>query len=427
MIGPTIRIARLFGIPIRIDISWFVVFIIFVYAVTQNFFKPLFPEANQYVAVILAVVTIFLFFLSVLLHELAHSLVAITNGLKVKGIALFILGGVSQLEGEPRNPWVEFWMALAGPLASLVIGLACGALCLASGGIVLVRAFLHLDYLYSGVSAAAAVLFWLSLQNLLLFLFNIIPGFPLDGGRMVRAFIWGVSRDYSLATRIAAWLSRGVGYLFLVLGGYLLIFAGNLTGIWLLLIGLFLLTAARAGLNQAAVREALQGYEVGQFVRPGTLVVPGQLSLDLLIQEYYGRNDASLYPVRVGDDIAGVVTRALVQQALRKNGEHQRVSDVMAPLGPEYVIGPHAPAQEAFDRMAANSAGSMLVMEGDRLLGVVTQNEMLRMARVFPLLRRPRPPVPPEPNAPPDAQSHSSTPPPTAPPNPPDHYERFGS
>jgi Zn-dependent protease/predicted transcriptional regulator len=420
--GPTIRIARLFGIPIRIDISWFVIFVIFVYAVTQNFFRPLFPKADPLVAAGLAVLTILLFFLSVLLHELAHSVVAVTNGMKVKGIALFVLGGVSQLEGEPRNPWVEFWMALAGPLASLVIGLVCGALCLASGGLVLVRAYFHLDFLYSSVSVAAAILFWLSLQNMLLFLFNIIPGFPLDGGRMVRAFIWGVSRNYSLATRIAAWLSRGVGYLFLVLGAYL-IFTGNWTGVWLVLIGLFLLSAARVGINQALIREMLQGYQVQQFVRPDTLVVPGQLSLELLVQEYFGRYPVSLYPVRVGDQLVGVVTRALVQQALKKQGMHQQVRDVMAPLGPEYVIGPQAPAQEAFDRMSANSAGSLLVMEGDHLLGMVTQNEMLRMARVFPLLRRIRtqPPASPPAALPPPLST------PSAPPDSRDSYEGFDS
>ncbi len=422
MFGPTIRIARLFGIPIRIDISWFVIFVIFVYAVTQNFFRPLFPKADPLVAAGLAVLTILLFFLSVLLHELAHSVVAVTNGMKVKGIALFVLGGVSQLEGEPRNPWVEFWMALAGPLASLVIGLVCGALCLASGGLVLVRAYFHLDFLYSSVSVAAAILFWLSLQNMLLFLFNIIPGFPLDGGRMVRAFIWGVSRNYSLATRIAAWLSRGVGYLFLVLGAYL-IFTGNWTGVWLVLIGLFLLSAARVGINQALIREMLQGYQVQQFVRPDTLVVPGQLSLELLVQEYFGRYPVSLYPVRVGDQLVGVVTRALVQQALKKQGMHQQVRDVMAPLGPEYVIGPQAPAQEAFDRMSANSAGSLLVMEGDHLLGMVTQNEMLRMARVFPLLRRIRtqPPASPPAALPPPLST------PSAPPDSRDSYEGFDS
>src|SRR5215469_11620040 len=178
MIGPTLRIATLFGIPIRIDISWLLVFVIFVYAVTQNFFKPLFPAGNDGLAVFLAIVTILLFFVSVLLHELAHSLVAITNGLKVKAIALFILGGVSQLEGEPHNPWVEFWMALAGPLTSLLIGLVCGLLCFSVGGAQLAQAFLGRTPLYEPVSAVAAVLFWLSLQNLLMFVFNILPGFP---------------------------------------------------------------------------------------------------------------------------------------------------------------------------------------------------------------------------------------------------------
>ncbi len=420
MIGPTIRIARLFGIPIRIDISWLVIFVIFVYAFTQNFFKPLFPDADPLVAGFWAVATVLLFFCSVLLHELAHSLVAIANGLKVKSIALFILGGVSQLEGEPRNPWVEFWMALAGPLTSLLIGLLCGALCLAAGGAGLNPAEFNFYLFPTNVSVWAAVLFWLALENIALFLFNSIPAFPIDGGRVVRAFIWGVSQNYSLATRIAAWVSRGVGYLFLLLGAVSLI-TGNWAGIWFLLIGLFLLNAARVGLNQATIREMLQGYTVGQFVRPDALVVPGQLSVDLLIQEYYGRHQASLYPVRVGDAIAGVVTRALVQQALQRK-TYQRVSDIMAPLEPAYVIEPQASAQEAFDRMAANSAGSLLVMDGERLLGTVTQNEMLRLARVFPMLHRAGQQNPPGSSSP----LPPSVSPPAAPTEPSDHYERFG-
>ncbi len=415
MIGPTLRIAKLFGIPIRVDISWLLVFVLFVYVVTQNFFRPLFPGMSPMEAVFLAALTILLFFLSVLLHELAHSLVAMAHGLRVKAIVLFILGGVSQLEGEPRHPWVEFWMALAGPLASLVIGLLCGIWCLVWGGTPLARAFLRLDFL-SPVPTGAAVLFWLSLENLLLFLFNIIPGFPMDGGRMVRAFLWGVSRDYSLATRVASWLGRGIGSLFLVVGLSMLLL-GHWTGIWLLLVGLFLLTAARAGLNQAAVRELLQGYQVGQLMQPPPPVVPGQLALDLLVQEYDERL-YSLYPVRVNDTIAGVVTRGLIHQVPRKAWQQLRVREVMAPLASEYVIEPGKPAQEAFDRMSANGAGGLLVMEGDRLLGVVTQGEMLRRARVLPALGRVRPPFPPRPPY--------LLPPPPAPPNPSESYERFG-
>ncbi len=417
MIGPTLRIARLFGIPIRIDFSWLVVFVIFVYAVTQDFFKPLFPESSQWAAVGLAVLTILLFFFSVLLHELAHSLVAITSGLRVRAIALFILGGVSQLEGEPRNPWVEFWMALAGPLTSLGIGCLCGIVCLSIGGAPLTRAFLGQGVLDSPVPAAAAVLFWLALQNLVMFVFNMIPGFPMDGGRVVRAFIWGLSHNYSLATRIASWIGRGVGSLFLLAGGYSLLLA-HWTGLWFLLIGFFLLTAARAGLNQATAREILQSYQVGQLMRPHPAAVPGQLTLGLLMQEYDGRLNYSLYPVQVDGEIAGVVTRALVQRVPRAVWGERHVREVMVPLGPEYVIEPEQPAQEAFDRMASNSAGSLLVMKNGTLLGVVSSSEMLRMRRIVPPGG-----LPPAATSlqPPDALA-----PPSPPPDAPDHYERFG-
>jgi Zn-dependent protease/CBS domain-containing protein len=416
MIGPTLRIARLFGIPIRIDLSWLVVFLIFVYAVTQNFFKPLFPELGQWAALGLAVLTILLFFLSVLLHELAHSLVAIISGLRVKAIALFILGGVSQLEGDPRRPWVEFWMALAGPLTSLGIGCLCGIVCLGVGGAPLARAFLEQGVLDRPVPAAAAVLFWLALQNLVMFVFNMIPGFPMDGGRVVRAFIWGLSHDYSLATRIASWIGRGIGSLFLLIGGYSLLLA-HWTGLWFLLIGFFLLAAARAGLNQVTVREMLRGYQVGQLMRPHPPSVPGQLTLDLLMREYYGRLTYSLYPVQVDGEMAGVITRALVQRVPRKVWAERRVREVMATPGPAYIIEPEKSAQEAFDRIAANSAGSLLVVKDGKLLGVASQGEMLRMTRSIPPGRG---------NPPSSSLQPPSASPPPFPPDAADHYERFG-
>jgi Zn-dependent protease len=238
VIGPTLQIARIAGIPIRVDVSWLLIFLLFVYLVIRNFFAPLFPDVGLGGRIGLAVLTILLLFLSVLLHELAHSLVARAAGLEVKAIALFILGGVSQLEGEPRRPWVEFWMALSGPLVSLLLGVLCGGLALLFGAGELARAIL--EERVARVPAAGAVLFWLTLQNLLLFGFNMLPGFPLDGGRVVRALIWALSGSYHQATRIAVWLGLGLGALFVLAGGALLLKEGT-GGVWLLLVGLYLL------------------------------------------------------------------------------------------------------------------------------------------------------------------------------------------
>ncbi len=425
MIGPTLRIARIFGIPVRVDLSWLLVFVLFVYLVTQNFFKPLFPDVDQGGRVGLAVLTIFLFFISVLLHELAHSLVAMAAGLKVKAIALFILGVVSQLEGEPKQPWVEFWMAFSGPLVSLLIGVACGALALEFGAGSLARAVLG-ERNPVVVPASGAVLFWLAAQNILMFVFNMIPGFPLDGGRVVRAFVWGISRNYSLATRVAAWFGRIAGYGFLVFGFYQIAF-GRLGGLWFLVVGVFLAASARVSFRQAVVREVLQGYEVGQFVQPMTLIVPGQLTLELVVQEYFVRYNLSLYPVRVGDAIEGVLTPALVHKVPRREWERRRVSEAMVPLGPEYVVGPHLAALVAFERMTMNQTGSVLVMEEGELLGMVSQQEMLRLVRAQPPLRSSggRPVPPPVPPVPPLA-SRASGPLGDAPADPTDRYERFG-
>jgi Zn-dependent protease/CBS domain-containing protein len=431
VIGPTLRIARIFGIPVRVDLSWLLVFVLFVYLVTQNFFKPLFPDVDQGGRVGLAALTIFLFFLSVLLHELAHSLVAMAAGLRVKAIALFILGGVSQLESEPKRPWVEFWMALSGPLVSLLVGLGCGGLALAFGAGELARVVLG-GRITQMIPATGAVLFWLAVQNLLMFVFNMIPAFPLDGGRVVRAFVWGVSGNHVLATRVAAWLGRLAGYVFLVMGLYQMV-AGHLGGLWFLVVGLFLAASARVWLSQAAVRELLQGYEVGQFVQPQPLVVPGQLTLELVVQEYFGRTSQSVYPVRVGEVVGGVLTLALVRKAPTREWGRRRASEVMAPLGSEYVVGPHLSAQEAFERMAMNQTGSVLVMEEGELLGIVSQRQMLRLVRAQPPLRRSggpgapsaSPPLAPPPLSPP-LVSRTSGPLPGAPADPSDRYERFG-
>ncbi|MFQ5872969.1 MAG: site-2 protease family protein [Dehalococcoidia bacterium] len=251
--GNSITLLRIFGIPFRINYTWLVIFglVLTILAVYQ------FPSSNpEWSAVeywLIAAVTTVLFFVSVVLHELSHALLALRHGIPVKSITLFIFGGVAHIAREAERPRTEAVIALAGPISSLIL----------AGG------FLLLHYFVGSLNEeVGAIASWLAIINASLAIFNMLPGFPLDGGRVLRAVIWSVRGDYRKATRVSTWVGRGVAYL-MIMGGAALVFTGHwANGIWLMFIGLFLDTAAVANYRQTMLREALRQHEIGELMAP---------------------------------------------------------------------------------------------------------------------------------------------------------------
>ena len=319
MFSGGIPIGRFFGITVKLHWSWFIILFLITWMLATDYFPSIKEYESWSTATrwVLGLVTSILFFASVLAHEMAHSLVAKADGLKVSAITLFFFGGVSQLTEEPKSPGKEFRMAVAGPGTSLVIGGACLGIFFAT---------------QHRVSAATGVALWLGYMNAVLAGFNLIPGFPLDGGRVLRSVIWWRSHNLRRSTRIASIVGRGFGYLF-IFGGIALIFTPwYATGLSLLLIGWILENAAGASYRQAALQALLQGHKVSEVMTRDCQVVPSTLTLEQLVNDYILVSGRRCYPVLDFGHVLGLVTTQDVRAIDRKLWPVKTVRDIMTSI-----------------------------------------------------------------------------------------------
>ena len=249
----TITLFRIFGIPFRINLTWLVIFGLVITSFGLYLFPDTYPRWSHFEVWLIAIVTTLLFFTSIVLHELSHSLVALRHGIPVKSITLFIFGGVAHISREAERPRTEAMIALAGPVSSLLIAAAITPLALFVG---------PFNEQVQAVATSLAII------NVMLAIFNLIPGFPLDGGRVLRAVLWGITGNYQKATRISTLLGRGFAFTMVAGGGVLIFFGHWRNGIWLILIGLFLDTAAVASYKNSMQRQALSRYRVADLMAP---------------------------------------------------------------------------------------------------------------------------------------------------------------
>jgi Zn-dependent protease len=319
MFSGGIPIGRFFGITVKLHWSWFIIVFLITWMLATDYFPSIQEYENWSTATrwVLGLVTSILFFASVLAHELAHSLVAKADGLKVSAITLFFFGGVSQLTEEPKSPGKEFRMAMAGPGTSLAIAGACWGIFFAT---------------QDQVSMATGMALWLGYMNTVLAGFNLIPGFPLDGGRVLRSVIWWRSHNLRRSTRIASIIGRVFGYLF-IFGGIALIFTPwYATGLSLLLIGWILENAAAASYRQVALQALLQGHKVSEVMTQDCQVVPSTLTLDQLVNDYILVSGRRCYPVVDYGRALGLVTTQDVRAIDRKLWPVRTVRDIMTPI-----------------------------------------------------------------------------------------------
>ena len=362
----TLTLFRVRGIPVRVHMSWLVVFGLIAWSLASGYFPhelPNLPLLTYWANGLLAAA---LLFVSVFLHELSHSVVAVHYGIPVSGITLHIFGGVSQLTREPDRPGAEWNMAIVGPLTSLAI----------AGLLALLHRFADLS------APAAAVTRYLMLMNAMVGAFNLLPGFPLDGGRLLRALIWKATGDLRRATRAAARTGAAVA-LFLMMIGIIQTIAGNfVSGVWLLFIGLFLRQAAEGSSREQQVRQALSTLAV-RDVMPRTVVqVPADLSVASLVEDVFWTHHVSSFPVIESGRVVGLVTVDQLKRVPRSRWADMRVRDLMRPLDETLQAAPGESLWEAFKKLVGNGVGRLAVLDGGRLVGYLSMKDITHVLAV---------------------------------------------
>ncbi|NQT29200.1 MAG: site-2 protease family protein [Candidatus Saganbacteria bacterium] len=360
------RLMTIAKIPIEINITWFIILGLIVFTLGQGFFPYTNPGLSTATYWLMALVAALLLFASLLAHELAHSLVAQKNDLPIHGITLFIFGGVAHMDKEPPSPKVEFKMAIAGPLMSFFL----------SAIFYILSRLLHLLGLTGPLTSIAEYLF---LINLIIGIFNLIPGFPLDGGRVLRAILWHYSKDIKKATAIASNIGKAFAFV-LIAFGLLNLFSGQIiSGIWFIFIGFFLLEAADVSYRQVVMKKILYGLKVGKYITKDVISVSSNITLDKLVDDYFFRFRHGAFPVVDDDSVRGIVTLHDIKEVEKNKWSTTTAKDIMLPLKKDYVINEQTDAMDALAQIARNHVGRLLVIEDGKLDGILTQRDIMKL------------------------------------------------
>ena len=364
--GGAFSLGRIFGIQFRIHYSWFIIFVLITVSLSWQYFPYTYPEWSAPAYWLTGIATSLLFFASVVAHELAHSLVGRANGIPVKSITLFLFGGMAHMTREASRHGAEFRMALAGPVASLAIG-----------GLFFVLYLL----LQSVNEPVAALTFWLARINVVLALFNLIPGFPLDGGRVFRSLLWRFSGNYQRATRIAFEVGRGVGYLF-VAGGVILMFLSRenwFNGLWLAFIGIFLTYMATASYRQTQWQAALLGVKVADVMTTTCPVISSYVTISRVVQDYIFVGGHQCFMVTDGGELKGILTLRNIKSVDQKTWDTTAVGDVMTPAERLKVVRMDEEVLSVLEQMEEYGISQMPVESEGRIIGLVTRDDVLRI------------------------------------------------
>ena len=382
-----IKIAKLFGIKIRIDWSWVLILLLVVWNLSTAF-AQVHGEWSTIFTIGMGLIAALLFFISVLLHELAHSLVAKAQGIPVNSITLFLFGGVSNIREEPKSPGNEFWMAILGPITSLVIGFVL----LVISGVSLLNQNLQslqpMEFM-GQLSAFQTIFVWLGTINITLGLFNLVPGYPLDGGRVLRSIFWAITDDLRKATRWASYIGQAIAWA-MIISGIAMVFGiqiplfgqGLTNGIWLILIGWFLNNAASRGYKQLVIRDVLEGVPVRRMTKRNPPTVPADISVDDLIENYIMQSDDHAFPVMENDQLVGIVCLDDVRRVPGIDRGTKQVSEIMTPRTELVTIGPEESADEALTTISRKDIRQLVVMQDDQMVGLVRRRDIVRFLQL---------------------------------------------
>src|SRR5881409_3381194 len=367
----SVNIGRILGIPIRIHWTLWLVFVLIAWSLATpgGYLSLTYPGLDSTTYWSIGIVSALLLFVSVLLHELSHSYIAKKNGLPIARITLFFFCGVSEMTEEPQDAALEVRMAAAGPLTSFAIAGVLGALWYVGG--------------YTGfLVAVMAVLRYNAFINVALGAFNLIPAFPLDGGRVLRGGLWQSSKNLLKATRNATRVSEVLSLIMIAAGLLLVVTTADfVNGIWIIFLGWFIRSGAETSLRQTQMTEALHGVSIGDIMTRNLLTVTPNLTVQQLVNDYFLVHPHGGYPVVQNDKLQGVVTMGSVRSIPREKREFETVAQAMVPYERIVTINSTASAAYAMQKMAKNQIGRLVVTEGDRILGIVTRGDLMKTIR----------------------------------------------
>ena len=368
----SVRIGRIAGIEVGLNWSLAIVFVLIVWTLAGQVLPSVAPGQQQSAYWLVSVIAVVFFYVSLLSHEMGHAIVATRLGVKVDGITLWIFGGVARLRGDAQTPGTEVKIAIAGPLVSLALAVLFGVATFAldaTGGPALVE---------GGIA-------WLAGTNAMLLLFNLIPAFPLDGGRLLRAWLWQRSGDKYRATSGAARLGRICAFLMIGLGLLSLFINGAISGLWLIFLGWFLMSAARSEESQVLMRGALSGLLVGDVMSRDPATAPGWITVDEFMRSYLPGQNATAYPIKAFDGaLDGLVTVARLAKVPQEERHLRRVRDVGTGMDEVAKASPGEPVNAVLDRFSHADDGQMLVMDGGELVGLLSPGDIARALRATP-------------------------------------------
>jgi Zn-dependent protease/CBS domain-containing protein len=366
MFGKQLTLFELFGFKVQIDLSWILLAVLITWSLAEGYFPQTHTGLAKSTYWLMGVAGAIGFFASLILHELSHSLVARREGLPIRGITLFIFGGVAHMEDEPPSARTELLMAIAGPIASILIGAAFYVAYRIGQGLALPEHYLDIPY-------------YLAFINIVLAAFNLIPAFPLDGGRVLRSILWHWKKNLRWATRVASRVGSGFGVALIILGA-IAFFLGNLiAGVWWFLIGMFLRGAAQASYRQLVTRQALEGEPISRFMVENPVTVERGTSIRELVQDYMYRYHHDVFPVTDDSRLVGCIGTRQVKQLSHEEWDRHTVGELADPCTEDNTVSPETDAVKALAIMNRTGNSRLMVTQEGRILGIVALKDLLQL------------------------------------------------
>jgi Zn-dependent protease len=369
MFGKSFRLLKLFGFEVKIDFSWLLLALLVCWSLADGYFPFRYRNLTTATYWIMGALGAAGLFLSIILHELGHSIVSRSQGLPIRGITLFIFGGVAEMSDEPPTARAEFLMAITGPLVS--VALAIG---------------FYLIYLMGSQSQwplpVQGIFYYLGWINGLLAAFNMLPAFPLDGGRVLRSYLWSRKGNLQKATRTASRIGAGFGAGLIGLGVLSVLYGSFIGGMWWFLIGMFLRGAAKSSYKQMEIREALKGEPISRFMTSNPITVPASISIDEFVRDYVYVHHFHMYPVTRDSQTLGCISTREVKEIPREEWSRHSVQERLVPCGKANTVGPDMDAMDVLSLMQRTGNSRLMVMDQDRLVGVVSVKNLVQFLAV---------------------------------------------